>query len=138
MEPEAGREPGGTEDEDALQVLVPRWVDGLATVEEMNVAFLGSTLFLQAGERPGFMALGEPAAGLVPVWTSEREMARSLGVEAAWFSTTGADLLSLLPPGYDVLLDADGDAPVRLRPSALRKEPGVAVAWETNGHAPRS
>jgi hypothetical protein len=106
--------------------------------EDLHRAFLSSTLVLQAGERPGFMAVGEPPDGLVPVWTSEREMARSLGGDAAWFSTTGADLLSLLPPGYDVLLDADGDAPLRLRASAVRKEPKVSVAWELNGHAPRS
>ena len=138
MEAEAGRDPGGTDDEDGLQVLAQRWVDGSATAEELHRAFLSSTVFLQAGGRPGFMALGGPPEGLVPVWTSEREMARSLGVEVTWFSTTGADLLSLLPPGYDLLLDADGDAPLRLRPSALRKEPGVSVAWEANGHAPRS
>ena len=138
MEAVAGRDPGGTEDEDGLQAIVQRSIEGLVTVEELHRAFLSSTLFLQAGERPGFMALGEPPDGLVPVWTSEREVARSLGVAAAWFSTTGADLLSLLPLGYDVLLDADGDAPVRLRASALPKETGVSVVWAANGHAPRS
>ena len=90
--------------------------------------FLTATVFLHAGDRPGLMALGTPPDGLVPVWTSEAELARSLG-PCAWFSTTGSDLLGLLPAGYDLLLDPDGDAPLRLRPSALRREPAVTVGW---------
>lgn len=129
---------GWLDDQLDLKVLAQRWVDGLATAEDLHAAFLGSALLLEAGERPGFLAVGEPPDGLVPVWTSEREMARSLGGDAAWFSMTGSDLLSLLPPGYDVVLDADGDAPLRLRASAMRKEPTVSVAWELNGHAPGS
>ena len=72
--------------------------------------------------------MGYPPDGLVPVWTSEVELARSVGA-SAWFSTTGADLLSLLPVGYDLLLDPDEDAALRLRPSALRREAAVTVGW---------
>ena len=100
-----------------------------ATSEELLRAFLAASLFLQATEQPGFMAIGEPPEGLVPVWTTEAELARSLGA-AAWFSTNGADLLDLLPPGYDLLLDPDGDSALRLRPSALRPEQALTVVWE--------
>lgn len=112
-----------------LQAIAQRWLDGSATSEELLRSFLAATLFLQATEQPGFMAIGEPPEGLVPVWTTEAELARSLGA-AAWFSTNGADLLDLLPPGYDLLLDPDGDSALRLRPSALRREQAVTVVWE--------
>jgi hypothetical protein len=113
---------------DELASAVRRWLDGSAGVEKLHRAFLSATVFLQAGDRPGLMAVGFPPDGLVPVWTSEVELARSVGA-SSWFSTTGADLLSLLPACYDLLLDPDGDAALRLRPSALRREPAVTVGW---------
>jgi hypothetical protein len=121
-------DPDASEVVDDLAVTVRRWLDGSAGVEELHRAFLTATVFLQAGDRPGLIALGYPPDGLVPVWTSEVELARSVGA-SAWFSTTGADLLSLLPVGYDLLLDPDEDAALRLRPSALRREAAVTVGW---------
>jgi hypothetical protein len=44
-----------------------------------------------------------------------------------WFSTTGTDLLALLPDGYDIALDVAGPSPLRLRPAALRSV--VEVRW---------
>ena len=111
---------------DDLGSLAQRLVVGSASVEDFHRAFLKTTLFLQAGDRPGFMALGSPPDALVPVWTSEAEMARSIGA-GQWFSTTGRDLLGLLPTGYDLLIDPDGPAPLRLRPSALQRS--VVVGW---------
>jgi hypothetical protein len=129
---ESDRAAGGSGQ--GLASVALRWIDGSADVAELHEAFLNATVFLQAGDRPGLMAFGVPPEGLIPVWTSEIELARSLG-DGSWFSATGADLLGLLPAGYDLLLDPDGDAPVLLRPSALRREPAVTVGWEVNGHA---
>ena len=116
------------EGENALVNAAQRWLNCSATAEEFHQALLTGTVFLQAGDRPGLMAFGKPPEGMVLVWTSEAELARSVG-EGAWFSTTGADLLSLLPSGYDLLLDPAGDAALRLRPSALRRNPAVIVNW---------
>jgi hypothetical protein len=105
-----------------------QWVDGRASPEQLHRSFLDSTLFLQAGDRPGLLVWRTPPDGLLPVWTSERQMVRSVGA-ADWFSVTGADLLSLLPAGYDVVVDPSGPAPVRLRLSALWRQPVVVVGW---------
>lgn len=105
-----------------------RWVDVRASPQQLHQAFLDSTLFLQAGDRPGLLVWGKPPEGLVPVWTSEQELVRSVGT-SAWFSVTGADLLALLPAGYDVVVDPSGSAPLRLRLSALQREPAVVVGW---------
>ena len=111
-----------------LASVARHWLDGSVSAIELHQAFLGSTVFLQAGERPGLLALAAPPDGLVAVWTSESEFVRSAGA-TAWFSMTGADLLSLLPAGYDLLIDPDGDAALRLRTSAVTREAAVTVDW---------
>lgn len=125
MDPAADPPAGATSE---LASTARRWVDGSADVGELHQAFLTAIVFLQAADRPGFMALGAPPDGLVPVWSSEAEFSQSVG-PGAWFSTSGADLLRLLPAGYDLLLDPESDAALRLRPSALRQQPLVTVDW---------
>jgi hypothetical protein len=101
---------------------------GRATAQEFHEAFLAARVFCEAGEKPGFVAFGSPAAGLVPVFSSERELLRARG-PVAWFATTGADVLGLLPEGYDVVLDMTGDSPLRLRPTALERGTKTEVGW---------
>jgi hypothetical protein len=69
---------------------------------------------------PGLVAFGEPGAGHVLVFTSLDQMARQVG-ECDWLSTTGDDLLSLVPDGYGVVVDAAGDHPLALPASALHR-----------------
>ena len=90
--------------------------------------FLEARVFCEAGERPGFVAVGPPDAGSVPVFSSERELLRARG-PVPWFATTGADVLGLLPEGYDVVLDMAGDFPLRLRPAALERRTRNEVGW---------
>lgn len=124
----SGERPGAAASSNFASV-ARRWLDGTVGPEELHQAFLRSTFLLQAGERPGLMAWGTPPEGLIPVWASERELARSLGA-AAWLSVAGPDLLALLPAGYDIIVDPSGSAPVLLRVSTLRRDPAVHVDWE--------
>jgi hypothetical protein len=71
---------------------------------------------------PGLVAVGEPGSGHVLVFTSLAEVARRAG-ECDWLRTTGDDLLALVPDGYGVLVDAAGEHPLVLPPSALRRGP---------------
>ena len=71
---------------------------------------------------PGLVAVGAPGEGHVLVFTSLDQMARQAG-ECDWLSTTGDDLLSLVPDGYGVVVDAAGDHPLALPASALRRGP---------------
>jgi SseB protein N-terminal domain len=102
---------------------------GEADAHAVHEAFLRATLWCEAGDQPGFQALGTPGAGMVPVFTSETELARARGA-VRWFSTTGADLLDLLPEHYDVVVDIAGEAPLRLRPAALRRTVVAEIDWK--------
>jgi hypothetical protein len=91
---------------------------GQASPQELHEALLDAQVFCEAGEQPGFVALGPAGEGVIPVFSSEEELARARG-QVWWFATSGADLWGLLPEGYDVVLDIAGDHPLRLRRTAV-------------------
>ncbi|WP_109035889.1 SseB family protein [Streptomyces rubrogriseus] len=73
-------------------------------------------------------------ARLVPVFTSLEQFELFTGGEA-WFSTTGADLLDLLPPGLDVWLDPAAEHAVRLVSAATAVEPVLHISYRPRGGA---
>ena len=101
---------------------------GRASPQELHEAFLAASVFCEAGEKPGFIAVGSPGSGFVPVFSSERELLLARG-PVLWFATTGADALGLLPEGFDIVLDMAGDSPLRLRPAALERGTKTEVGW---------
>ncbi|KES03374.1 hypothetical protein BU52_30920 [Streptomyces toyocaensis] len=73
-------------------------------------------------------------ARLVPVFTS-LEQFQLFTDGGAWFSTTGADLLDLLPPGLDVWLDPAAEHTVRLASAATVTEPVLHISYRPRGSA---
>jgi hypothetical protein len=110
--------------ERSLAEVASEFAAGRATPQGLHDAFVSATVFCEAGDRPGFVAVGPPGDGFIPVFTSDRELARARGA-VRWFSTTGADLLGLVPDGYDLILDIAGPTPLRLCPAAVH---GTAAA----------
>ncbi len=86
-------------------------------------------VYCERGDDPGFQALGTPRSGVVPVFSSPEQLALARGA-VQWFAMTGADLLDQLPPGYDLLLDMAGPAPLRLQAAALTRTPAVHLQAE--------
>ncbi|MCZ2525919.1 SseB family protein [Streptomyces sp. HB2AG] len=107
-----------------LPAVVGAAVRGEASAQELLDVWLGATVFCQRPDRPGMWVAETEDGPVVGVCSSLEELARFAGV-VEWFSTTGADLLSLLPPGVDIVLDPAGPCPVRLHPGALRARPGL-------------
>ncbi len=91
-----------------------RMTSGEGGAKEAFEIFLHTRVFCRAGKQPGVRAIGKPGAGAVPIFTSLDVLARYQAVRgeaenAKWFSTTGKDLIELLPKGYAVLIDPGTD-----------------------------
>lgn len=102
---------------------------GAASAPDLHAAFLTSTIFCERGAKPGFTAWGEPDSGLIAVFSSVAELALARG-RVEYFSLTGADLLDLLPAGYDLVLDIAGESPLRLSMSAVGRVATLEVEGE--------
>ncbi len=81
--------------------------------------FLQSRWFFEQPELPGFLTVGEPGSGVVPLFSSLQELARYAGA-CSWASTTGEDILSLLPDGYAIVVDVAGPEPVWIEKDTVR------------------
>jgi hypothetical protein len=98
------------------------YAEGTSSAEELEAAFEAARVYCRAAEGPpGFLAVDD----LVPVFSSEEELARFALARGegddvvAWFSTSGRDVLDLLPNGYGVALDPAGAHPLVLPASSI-------------------
>jgi hypothetical protein len=101
------------DDSSDLLAEVAKLVAGDGDIPALLNALRRTRLYCVRLDHVGFAAIGPPGAGMVPVFTSEEELARYAGA-CDWFSGPGSDVLDLLPPGYDLALDLAGPHPVRL------------------------
>ncbi|MFI5683753.1 SseB family protein [Streptomyces sp. NPDC051636] len=138
--------------------VVRRAREGHAPPQDVFNAFLRARVYCERPQEPGFLAVtvpeavaGDggpgprsrlldlvdgtlpkeptpPAARLVPVFSSLEQFSLFAG-EGAWFSTTGADVLDLLPTGLDVWLDPAAEHAVRLASAATGVEPVLRISY---------
>ena len=101
---------------------------GTASPHELHQAFLSATLWCEAPESPRFVARGHPPNAVVAVYTSPEQLAADRGAQR-WLSTTGVDVLELLPAGPDLVLDPAGPFPLRIKPTALVRTTAIEVRW---------
>lgn len=95
-------------------------------------ALLRGRWYFQRGESPGFVAVGEPGAALIPTFSSPTELVRYAGA-CEWFSTTGEDLMTLLPEGYGLVVDVAGSDPQLLPAESLTELRAGPVAATAGG-----
>ncbi|MGX1132825.1 hypothetical protein RKD49_005015 [Streptomyces glaucescens] len=142
--------------------VVRRAREGLAPPQDVFDAFIRARVYCERPDEPGFLTVpasmvtepgegprsrlldlmdagdGEPsvkADRLVPVFSSLDQFALFAG-EGPWFSTTGADVLDLLPPGLDVWLDPAAEHAVRLASAAVGDtEPVLHISYRNGGSA---
>ncbi|HLL35940.1 SseB family protein [Streptomyces sp.] len=151
----------GVEAGDLVDV-VRRAREGLAPPQDVFDTFVRARVYCERPEKPGFLTVPAPtavadeniegprsslldlvrggptpgdAARLVPVFSSLDEFALFAG-EGPWFSTTGADVLDLLPPGLDVWLDPASEHAVRLASAAVGDtRPVLHISYRNGGGA---
>lgn len=103
------------------------FASGELVASEFHAVFLTSRVFFLTGDRPGLVAFGDPGAGVVSVFSSLSELARFVVAqpematrETRWASTVGAEILQLVPPGYEITLDPASSDPVTIPKDARR------------------
>ena len=99
---------------------------GTLSGDELSDAFGAATLYCFLADEPGFMAVGEPGAGFIPMYSSEEALTAAEG-PSAWFAAKGRGLLQLVPEGYGVVLDPGTDSEICLASWAIRREPQALV-----------
>ena len=106
-----------------------RFTNGEITAPEFHARFLTSRVFFLTGEQPCFVVFGEPPDGVAPVFSALSELARFVltrpelaDQETRWASTVGAEILELVPVGYDITLDPTSPEPVTIPADARRVE----------------
>lgn len=152
----------GQQRADDLVAVVRRAKKGEASPQDVFDEFLRARVYCERPEQPGFLAVPAPKSGggdggrsksrimdlltttsaentraaerLVPVFTSLEQFALFTD-GGAWFSTTGADVLNLLPPGLDIWLDPAADHAVRLTSSATKSGPVLHITYRPRGSA---
>ena len=126
--------------EDDLTAIVAAFSDGRLSAKEFTDRFMVGRWYAMRAEDPGFLAVGPPGAGYVPIFSSLAE----LGDYAAafpdrhgggidWLTTVGDDLLSLLPQGYGLVVDVAGSHAVYLKADAIEAKPVLVVQPRPNG-----
>jgi hypothetical protein len=99
-----------------------------ATVAELFETFMRARLYLPRPPRPGVHHLDIEGRRVVPVFSSELELARFAG-RIEWFSTLGFDLLDLLPAGVVLGLDIASPHRLQLHPADVHLERDEARRW---------
>ncbi|MGH9119796.1 MAG: SseB family protein [Acidimicrobiales bacterium] len=125
---------------DDLTTVVAAFADGRLSAEEFTEHFMVGRWFAIRSDDPGFIAVGPPGAGYVPIFSSLAELGdyaaavpdRSAG-GVDWLTTVGDDLLSLIPRGYGLVVDVASAHAVYLRADAIEAKPVLVVQPRTNG-----
>jgi hypothetical protein len=119
---------------DELGDAVAQFLAGSLSATEFTDRFLRSRVYALRRESPGFVAVGTPGSGYIPIFSSLQELARyavtfpsryAEGVD--WLSTTGDDLLTLVPEGYGLVVNVASDNAVRLDATAIDRKPVLTV-----------
>ena len=114
-----------------------RFANGEVTAAEFHARFLTSRVFFLTGEQPSLVVFGEPPGGVAPAFSALSELARFVlsrpelaTQENQWASTVGAEILEIVPAGYNITLDPTSPEPVTI-PSDARRIETVLVARRT-------
>jgi hypothetical protein len=108
------------ESSSTLSDAVEAFATGMMSAEDFQAVFLVSKVYCPRGERPGFLALHETPEPVIPMFTSLDEL-RAYAGDSRWFSVTGAEVLDLLPTGYGLVLDIEGEHRVMFDAQAIEQ-----------------
>ena len=100
---------GGQVLQPSLADAVRAFASGAISPEDFHAVFTTCKVYCPRGERPGFLALHDTPQPVIPMFSSLVELRRYSGEESRYFTVTGAEVLDLLPTGYGIVLDLEGE-----------------------------
>jgi hypothetical protein len=115
-----GEDPTMSPESAPLADAVQAFATGMMSAEDFQAVFLVSKVYCPRGERPGFLALHETPEPVIPMFTTLEELRRYAG-DSRYFCVTGAEVLDLLPTGYGLVLDIEGEHRVMFDAQAIEQ-----------------
>ena len=105
----------------SLTDAVRAFASGAISPEDFHAVFTTCKVFCPRGDRPGFLALHDTPQPVIPMFSSLVELRRYSGEQSRFFTVTGAEVLDLLPTGYGIVLDIEGEHRVVFDPQAIEQ-----------------
>jgi hypothetical protein len=93
--------------------------------QQLLDTFSAATIYSPAPPQPGVVVHDFEGMRVVPVFSSPELLDEF--TDGDWFSTTGLDLLDLIPPGVRLALDPNGPYPLLIDPAATKLEYAVTL-----------
>jgi hypothetical protein len=93
----------------SLADAVRAFTTGSMSAEDFQAIFATSKVYCPRGDNPGFLALHETQQPVIPMFTALKQLRRYAGKDSKYFVITGAEVLDLLPTGYGLVLDMEGE-----------------------------
>ena len=105
----------------ALADAIRAFAIGAMTPEDFQEIFAVSRVYCPRGDKPGFLALHDTPEPVIPMFSCLAELRRYAGEQSRYFSVTGAEVLDLVPDGYGIVLDIDGEHRVMFDANAIEQ-----------------
>jgi len=105
----------------SLADAVRAFAAGLMGPEDFHAVFSSAKVFSPRGERPGFLARHDTPQPVIPMFSSLAQLRRYSGEESRFFTVTGGEVLDLLPAGYGIILDIEGEHRVMFDAQAIEQ-----------------
>ncbi len=112
-------DPGPVSVPQTLTEAVEAFATGRMSQHDFQQMFLASQVYCPRGDRPGFLALHDTQPPMIPVFSSLEELRKYHGEKSRYFSGSGMEILDLLPSGYGLILDIEGEHRVMFDPQAI-------------------
>jgi hypothetical protein len=110
-----------------LSDAIRAFTGGVMGPEDFYTVFNSAKIFCPRGDRPGFLALHDTPEPVIPMFSSLVELRHYSGEESRYFVVTGGEVLDLLPTGYGIVLDIEGEHRIVFDAKAIEQMTAYAM-----------
>jgi hypothetical protein len=111
----------------ALSDAIRAFTGGVMGPEDFYTVFNSAKIYCPRGEQPGFLALHDTPEPVIPMFSSLEELRAYSGEESRYFTVTGGEVLDLLPTGYGIVLDIEGEHRIVFDAKAIEQMTAYAM-----------